>query len=257
MGFKSEQIQASNTETEKEFMQRIINLICAVDTTRISCSTTAEAQYSDSTATATFDINIDNNYSLRIKRGAVNSSGTNNFWFSIIVDGVEYCKSSAAIRLWSSGTSGSGTGAVGGGYVKVSCYVDNDFIFIWFGTKHNGPVTETFPTQYCTAFVTDEDDECYASGLYNSTDIASQQYYKCSDAGAGYYLIKPLDYVDQAGTISYLANMYVPISSNGNPSKFARGLIASSTRTLGESLFFDGKSYFAIGTNILTEIVSE
>ena len=255
MGFKSEQIHASSTETEKEWVQRIINLIVSMDS-RITCDTDADEQYADSTSSgrATFDIDIGGHYILRLKRRNTNNNTTSGYIFSIVVDDVEYYISSSTLRFWYSSTTANST--VANGYFKVSTFIADDFIFMWFGVHHDTSIAAVFPSAYSTSFITDEDDETYANGYDNSNNITSKSYYKCSDGGSGYTLSKCLNYIDQVGTISYLANMYVPIYSNGNPSKFAQGLIASSTRTLGDYLIFDGKNYFAVGTNILAEIAA-
>lgn len=252
MGFVSTMIQTATNETEVEYVQRIIDTICAIDS-RITCNTTAAAQYADSTSasTATFDIDIDNRYKLRLKRKNTNNNSTTGFICSIVVDGSEYAVSGTNLRWWySNSTANTVTGP---GYFKVSAFIDTDSIFVWIGIHHDTPISAVFPTTYSTATITDLDDGTYAAGLSGSNLITDAGYYKCDDGSTGYLLTKVLNFIDEAGTISYLQNMNAPIYSNGNPAKFGKGLIASSTRTLGESLFFDGKSYFAVGTNILIE----
>jgi hypothetical protein len=252
MGFVSSMIQTASGETEVEYAQRIIDTICALDS-RITCNTTAAAQYADSTSasTATFDIDIDNRYIFRLKRKNTNNNATTGFLCSIVVDGSEYAVSATNLRWWY--TNSTANTVIGTGYFKVSAFLDDNNIFIWIGMHHDTPISAVFPTNYSTATITDLDDNAYAAGLNNSNLIADASYYKCDDGSTGYQLTKVLNFIDQAGTISYLQNMNAPIYSNGNPAKFAKGLIASSTRTLGESLFFDGKSYFAVGTNVLIE----
>lgn len=262
MIFKSEIIKSmsGSGETEVEYVQRIINLITSMDS-RITCNTTAAAQYADTSATATIDFNINNSYVLRLKRAAVNSTTTTYWWFSIIIDGVEYYKVSGnnGLRFWTSASTANST--IGSGAFKITTCADNDFLFVWIGMNYDtgsSQFNDIFQKNYCTAFITDEDDEVYATALnkQNSTDLASGEFYKCSNGSAGFSLIKPLNYIDQVGTISYLMNMYTPIANSGAPAKYAQGLMACSTRSLGDSLTFDGKNYFAVGTNILAEITA-
>lgn len=255
MGFTSTILQGGANETEIEYMQRVVDTLCALDS-RITCNTTAAAQYEDLTTdyTATFDIDIDGEYQLRLKRARTNgdTSGIQGCFFSIIVDGNEYCKSSAAPRLWSNQTKPTQT--VGTGYyLKIAAFIDDEHIFIWIGGATNTSNIPFFPSGYSTGMIIDNDDKYYASGVHNSNLITEQSFYKCEDASAGFMMPKALNYIDAPGTISYLQNLDAPLYSNGSPAKFATGLVASSTRTLGESLFFDGKSYLAIGTNILIE----
>ena len=248
MGYVSTMIQASSTETEVQFVQRIVDMFTGLDS-RITCNTTAAAQYVDNDAKATFDFDINNQYKLRMKRSAINSSQNTQWNFSIVIDDLEYVISNNS-RLWQNNSTKNTT--VGNGYDKVTAFIDEKFIFIWFGANYGEPVTSLFPTMYGTALITDGTNY-YATGVKGTNDIASGAFYKCDDGSSGFALTKVLNFIDQAGTISYLQNMNAPIYANGAPAKFAEGLIASSTRTLGESLFFDGKSYFAVGTNILAE----
>lgn len=264
MIFKSEMIKsmAYSGETEVEYVQRIINLITSMDS-RITCNTTAAAQYADTSATATIDFNINNSYILRFKRAQANSTGTQYWWISIIIDGVEYYKGpstgTTGMRFWTSSSTANST--IGSGAFKITTCADDDFLFVWIGMNYDtssSQFNDIFQKNYCMAFITDEDDEVYATALnrQNSTDLASGEFYRCSNGSAGFSLTKPLDYIDQVGTISYLMNMYTPIANNGAPAKYAQGLIACSTRSLGDSLTFDGKNYFAVGTNILAEITA-
>ena len=255
MGYVSTILQGGANETEIEYMQRVVDTLCALDS-RITCNTTAAAQYADLTTdyTATFDIDIDGEYQLRLKRSKTNghTSGIQGYFFSIIVDGNEYCKSTAAPRMWSNQTTPTQT--VGTGYYfKIAAFIDTEHIFIWMGGATNTSNIAFFPVGYCTGMLIDGDGKYYASGVHNSNLITEQSFYKCENASAGFMMPKVLNYIDEPGTISYLQNLYAPLYSNGSPAKFATGLIASSTRTLGESLFFDGKNYLAIGTNILIE----
>ena len=195
MGFYSDQIHAGATETEIEFVQRIIDMITGIDP-RITCNTTAAAQYLDTTATATFDFDIDGKYILRMKRAAVNSQQVSTYKFSTIIDDVEY-NVSGAIRMWT--TNSTGSTVVGNGYDKVSAYVTDNDIFIWFGAKYNSEVTDIFPNNYLTGFVTDDNDNAYCYGYYNSNDVQAQSFYK-TDGTAGFSLVKVLNYAEEAGT---------------------------------------------------------
>lgn len=255
MGFTSTILQGGANETEIEYVQRIIDTLCALDS-RITCNTTAAAQYADLTtaSTATFDIDIDGEYQFRLKRSRTNgdTTGVQGLFCSIIVDSNEYCRGNNFPRMWANQTKP--TDAVGTGYyLKIAAFIDTEHIFIWMGGATNISNIAFFPVGYCTGMIIDDNDKYYASGVYNSNLITEQSFYKCEDASAGFMMPKVLNYIDAPGTISYLQNLDAPLYSNGSPARFATGLIASSTRTLGESLFFDGKNYLAIGTNILIE----
>ena len=246
MGFSTTQIQAAAGETEQSFVQRVIDMIVGIDS-RITCNTTAAAQYADTSATATFDYDIDGKYIFRMTRGAVNSSQAGGYYFSIIVDGVEYT-SSAYVRMWTKNSTASTD--VQNGYDRISAYATDNDLFLWFGAYYNQEV-EIIPSHYISGFVTDGDNEAYCYGNKNSNDIQDQSFYKI-DGTTGYSLPKLLSYTDVPGMISIVKNGN-PIKNSGGFVSFAKDLIPSSTRTVGDSVVFDGKTYFAVGTNLLVK----
>lgn len=251
MGFISHQIQASNTDTEIVWVQKIIDLICGIDS-RITCNTTAAQQYADLTSAsrATFDIDIAGKYKLRLKRSATNNTQTSQYIFSIIVNESEYSISST-IRMWTTNTAGTGT--VSNGFFKVAAYITDNDIFIWFGAAYGTEITDVLPKNYCTSLITDQNNIAYCNGLYNSNDITGTGLYKCSDGTTGYALVKCLNYTESVGNISYIENN--PISSTGAFAAYAKDIIACTTISAGTSIVLStGEQCFAVGTNALVLI---
>ena len=252
MAFITEQIHAGASETELEYVQRIIDTITGIDD-RITCNTTAAAQYADTSATATFDFDIDGKYAIRFKRAAVNSSNARGFIVSIIVNEVEYAQSGSTLRFWYAQTTSSG--AVQNGWFKTSAYATDNTIFIWFGAHHDTEISDICPSMYASALITDGDNVNYANGVASSNDIASASFYKTDDGTSGFSLPKLLAYTDALGMISIIKNGN-PIKSAGGFVSFAKDLIPSSTRTVGDQVVFDGHTYFAVGTNLLIKEVA-
>lgn len=252
MAYKFTEVTAGGQLTEIEYIQTIVDAIVGIDS-RITCNTTAAAQYSDSSATATFDFNIDGKYFVRLKRGNNNASQTQSYKFSIIVNEVEYVVSSG-IRFWSSNTSPSGYPSANA-HFKVAAYTTDNDIFLWIGANYNGSVVETYPTNYASALITDENDIAYCGAVIGSNDLGAPELYKCSDGSSGFALVKPLAYTESVGNISIVDNCFNPISSSGAFSTFTKDLIACSTVTIGSTIIIDGKTYIAVSSNILIEEV--
>lgn len=246
MAFITAQIHAGATETELEYIQRIIDTITGIDS-RITCNTTAAAQYADTSGTATFDFDIDGKYTIRFKRANTNSSQTYSYKFSIIVDSVEYAISSNIRVFYSNSTSST---VVRDGWFKVSAYITDNTIFLWFGAHHDTEIADICPSNYSSSLITDGDNVNYANGVASSNDIASASFYKTDDGTSGFSLPKLLAYTDALGMISIIKNGN-PIKNSGGFVSFAKDLIPSSTRTVGEQVVFDGHTYFAVGTNLL------
>ena len=251
MAFITEQIHAGASETELEYAQRIIDTITGIDD-RITCNTTAEAQYADTSATATFDFDIDGKYKIRFKRANTNSNQTNSYKFSIIVDSVEYAVSSNIRVYYSSSTAST---AVVNGWFKISAYATDNTLFLWFGAHHDTAISDICPSMYASALITDGDNVNYANGIASSNDIASASFYKTDDGTSGFSLPKLLAYTDALGMISIIKNGN-PVKSAGGFVSFAKDLIPSSTRTVGDQVVFDGHTYFAVGTNLLIKEVA-
>lgn len=250
MGFISNQIHAAATETQTQWVQRIIDTITAIDP-RITCDTTAAAQYADDSNTATFDFNINDEYILRFTRGAVNSSNTNGFIISMIVNNTEYPVLSNT-RMWY--TSGKADTAVTNGYFKVSAFLSQNNIFIWFGFHHDQEISDILPTKFGISLIADENNIYYCNFVTASNDIAPAGLYKCSDGTTGYSLVKCLNYAENVGNISLIENYKNPIASTGAFATFAKDLIACSTIAIGSSITIDGKNYFAVSTNIIAPV---
>lgn len=249
MGFISDQIHAAITETQLDYMQRIVDTITSIDP-RITCNTTAAAQYADDTNTATFDFSIDDKYIIRIKRRNVNSNNDSSFFISMIVNNIEY-NISSAIRMFY--TSGKASTAVTNGWFKIAAYVSDNDIFIWFGAHHDTAISDILPTTYSTLLITDMNDVNYCGSVAGSNDVTAVGLYKCSDGTTGYALVKCLNYTESAGNISYIENN--PISSTGAFASYAKDIKACTTIGAGTSIvLLTGEKCFAVGTNALVLI---
>lgn len=250
MALKTVLLNPAADLSEDAYLQNIIDTIVGLDS-RITCDTTAAAQYSDSSATATFDFDIDGKYQIRFKRSAANNVNKRTYKISVIIDGSEY-NISDEITMWLTNTTSTGSG-VGGGYFRVTAWLSDNAMIFWFGGHYNiEPSIFPQPTnvgRYITALILDDNNIAIAGGLKSSDDILSISYYKCSDGSAGFSLVKPLNYTEEVGKISYISNN--PISTGGAFSSFAKDLISSSTVTLGSSIVIDGKTYLAVATNLL------
>ena len=247
--FLSTQIQASNTETQEAYMQRIIDAFTGIDP-RITCSTTASAQYADTSGHATFDFNIDNKYAIRFYRRQANNTNDNSFFISTIINGVQYDQSSA-VRFVYASTQGSGL--VANGCFKVSIFKTDEDLIIWLGVHHDTPISAQLPSTYTAALICDEDDNYYSRGYYNSNTPIAYSMYKCDDGTSNYNVVKCLAYAEAPGIISYVREN--PISGNGLYLANAKNLIGCSTVSIGSVLAFPtGKNYFAVDPNVIIEI---
>ncbi len=250
MSFVTNQIHAASAETQVEWVQRIVDLITGIDS-RITCNTTAAEQYADDADTATFDFNINDEFVLRFTRNAVNGSNTNGFAISLIVNETEYIVL-ANTRMWY--TSGTGSTAVTNGYFKVSAFLSEDNIFLWFGFHHDNEISDLLPSKFGVAMIADENNITYCGAISASNDFGGVSLYKCEDGASGFSFVKPLNYTESVGNISIIDNCFNPIASSGTLGTFAKGLIACSTVAAGSSMVIEGKTYFAISTNILEEV---
>lgn len=250
MSFVTNQIHAASAETQVEWVQRIVDLITGIDL-RITCNTTAAEQYADDADTATFDFNIDNKYILRFTRRAVNGSNANGFDISIVVNETEYSVVSG-VRMWYA--SGTGSSAVSNGYFKVSAFESDDNIFIWFGCHHDAEISDLLPSNFGTMIILDENYNSYCGAISASNDFGGVSLYKCEDGTSGFSFLKPLNYTESVGNISIIDNCFNPIANAGAFATFAKSLIACSTVAAGSSMVIEGKTYFAISTNILEEV---
>ena len=247
--FLSTQIQASNTETQQEYMQRVINAFTSIDP-RITCSTTSAAQYADTSGHATFDFDIDNKYVIRFYRRNVNSNNDNSFFISTIINGVQYDQSSA-IRFVYASTQGSGL--VVNGCFKVSIFKTDEDLIIWLGVHHDTPISDQLPSTYSSALIYDESDNYYSRGIPANNSPLNYSLYKCDDGTSNYNVVKCLGYAEAPGIISYVREN--PISGNGLYLSNAKNLIGCSTVSLGSVLAFpSGKNYFAVHPNVIIEI---
>lgn len=247
--FISTQIHASDVETQEQYMQRVIDTICGIDS-RITCNTTASAQYADSSAHATFDFNIDDEYVLRFYRRNVNSSNDASFFISTIINGVEYDRSSNVRMFYTAGTAQT---QVVNGYLKVSAFLTDEDIFLWIGAHHDQPIQDLLPSSYATCMVCDKNDNYYAKGIPANNSPLSYSLYKCDDGTANYNIVKCLNYAEAPGIISYIRE--APISGNGQLFANAKNLITCTTVPIGSTLAFpSGTNYFAVEANVIIDI---
>lgn len=107
-----------------------------------------------------------------------------------------------------------------------------------------------YRNQNQVAYITDETN--YFGGIVsNSANILDVKFYRCSDGAGVYYLKQLIAFTPYEGSICYSS---VAICNNGSSIFKIKGILSCSTVTLYSTLYFNGKTYVAIGTNHLVEI---
>lgn len=249
MGFNSIEVVGSNTLTEIEYLQNIIDAIVSIDP-RITCATTSAAQFADltSASTATFTFDIDGKYQIVLTRGKNNSLTNATYSFNIVVNGTDYV-TTTGIRFFSGNLSP--TASVGtNSHFKVSAYTTNHEVLLWFGADGYGSAIPKIPSNFSTILICDSDNVYYCGAVGSSNDIVGSTLYKCDDETTGFQIAKLLNYAESAGNISIVKNVFNPISKPSGIS-LTKDLYGCSTIEIGSSIVADGDTYFAIGTNLL------
>ena len=251
MGFNSIEVVGSNTLTEIEYLQNIIDAIVSIDP-RITCNTTSAAQFADltSASTATFTFDVDGKYQFVITRGKNNASTNATYKFNIVVNGTDYV-ASTSIRFFSGNLAPTAPVGVNS-HFKVSAYTTDHEVLLWFGADGNGSAIPKIPSSYSTILICDSENDYYCGAVDSSNDVVGSTLYKCDDETAGFHIAKILNYAESAGNISIVKNVFNPISKPSGIS-FTKDLYGCSTIGIGSSIVADGETYFAVGTNLLVK----
>ena len=253
MGFNSIEVVGSNTLTEIEYLQNIIDAIVSLDP-RITCGTTSAEQFADltSASTATFTFDVDSKYQIVMTRDKNNSATNAKYKFNIVVDGADYA-ASAGITFFPGNIAP--TAPVGeNSHFKVSAYTTNHEVILWFGANGFGPVSSTIPDSYSSMLICDSENDYYCGGVGSSNNIVGATLYKCDDATTGFQIAKILNYAESAGNISIVKNVFNPISKPSGIS-LTKDLYGCSTIAIGSAIVADGDTYFAVGSNLLCKEV--
>lgn len=236
----------TNTGTEIEFMQGLVDLICGLDSsiTVVDVNgnpTTVAEQYEErsSTNTPQFIFEFGTGFNLGIKR----NNSTNNSVDKIQV-GV------------GSGTNISYNGSFWGGNFTIDTdatrkqfvtYIKSDtMVGIWMG-----PYTASFTSEVRASIlklITPTAN--YVGGLYNSNAVMTSNFIGTDSTHTLYTL---LSYRADAGNIDYIN--YSIFMSGGVKSFTFPDIYSCSTVSIGTSIALpNGKNYFAIGTNSMVEV---
>lgn len=255
MAYKSVQVSASGNTTEIDQMQLIIDAITGLDA-RITCNTTSAQQFADLTSAsrAEFEFTVNDKFSFKMTRAITNDAKTQNYTFTTIINGVVY--SSKNIKMWNNIIFPSGLPTVGSSF-KIAMFDTEGEIIIWIGVNATGGVSDQYPNNYCLGLIKTSDDKYLASGVADNNNIMSQSFYVCDSVAGGYSLVQMIPYAVDAGQIHILTGIFNPILLGGVVDSYAVDLIPCSTVTLFAPLTIGGRSYFAIGTNLLVEINEE
>lgn len=251
MAYKSVQVSASGTTTEIEQMQIIIDAITGLDP-RITCNTTAAAQFADLTSAsrAEFEFTVNDKFSFKMKRATTNDARTQNYTFTTIINGVVY--SSKNIKMWNNIILPSGLPTVGSSF-KIAMFDTEGEIIIWIGVNATGGVSSQYPNNYCLGLIKTSDDKYLASGVADNNNIMSQSFYDCDSVAGGFSIVNMIPYGVDVGQIHLLTGNYNPILLGGVIDSYTLDLIPCSTVTLFASLTIRGHLYFAIGTNLIVQ----
>lgn len=254
MGFNSIEVVGSNTLTEIEYLQNIIDAIVSLDP-RITCDTTSAEQFADltSASTATFTFDVDGKYQFVITRGKDNGTTNATYAFKIVVNGTDYV-TTTGIRFFSGNlapTASVGTNS----HFKVSAYATNHEVLLWFGADSYGSAIPKIPSNFSTILICDSDNIYYCGAVGSSNNIVGASLYKCDDETTGFQIAKLLDYAENTGDISIVKNVFNPIIKPSGIS-LTKDLYGCSTIAIGSAIVADGDTYFAVGTNLLIKEVA-
>lgn len=244
--------------TELQMWQFILDFMTSVDP-RITCNTTIEAQFSDPTATATFDFNIDNQYVVRMYRDNTNNAPAYGIRIVIIVNGVIYGITSYSYS-WRYGYYYYDAKGGENYHLRLKIMSDTNYILLWMGLSWGDDYNilhRVFPPSCSTAYLKAPDNECYASIYsYQASNsradyILRGPFYRCSD-GSTNFTVAPnvFPYSETAGTLAY--TQHCPILSSSTQVADFTEFVTCSTIDIGTSLVLsNGKPYISIGDHTL------
>lgn len=237
------QFSYSSNETEIEFMQGLIDLICGLDTD-ITCEdangneTTAAAQFADLTSAskASFFFNFGNALRIEFRRGAANNANSSSYIIYNNTTNVKTLNFSSSSNLPT--TSATRTFFVG--YTKSS-----NVICFWLG-QHN--VSAFANTTYSFIRVKTSNDN-YLGNIGSSGVMTSTLY----NANSSATFVSALPYSCQSGYIDYIDS--AKFISGGTKQFETSEIYSCSTISIFSSIALpNGKNYFAVGANALIEV---
>lgn len=249
--FKSELLGIDGSMTERQNLTIIWDYLIGLDA-RITCNTTPDTQFDDTSNTATFDFDIDGKFQIRLQRGAVNSTATRAYYGSIIVNGNEYGRKADNIF----GTNVTPDSGSANGGLRIASYIDTNVILICISQKNTMSSTN-LPGHMCFAMITDGDKN-YFAGYNNGSPvtfagITSMYFYKTLDATAGYTVPKMINFTAPTGSICY--SSILPVQNSNGLAFYCADIFSCSTVSIGANIALpNGKNYFAIDANAMVVI---
>lgn len=232
----------TNSGTELDFIQGIIDIICDMDD-NITLEdingdpTTVAAQYADLTSSsqADFYLRFNDNFRLELKRGANNATNTYNFSF-------KSTQSTRDIRFAYAGRVP--TYEVARQYYIT--YVDGENVkILYFGDYNASGLSGT----NCSLIYLKDSSEVYVGHMNSNVALNANLY---GDTNTLTYSAL-LPYATEAGSIDYVGS--TSFMSGGAKALTISEIYSCSTINQFSSIGLpNGKNYFAIGTNAMVEV---
>lgn len=234
----------SNTGTEIEFMQGLIDLICGLGD-GITCEdesgnpTTAQAQYADltSASTALFYINFGNNVRLMIRRGSTNNNNTTFFYFDDYGHGIGFVRNNQAVMTVIERTC------------FITYYKNDGIVHFSIGSFDTVRLSDA---KHHFMLVKNGSNWLVGRATYPNVPIA--QTFTDGEISGTFPILYP--YSAGAGHIDYSSS--IPFISGGSKQFDCADIMPCSTVAQWASIALpDGKNYLAIGTNAMVELDAE
>jgi hypothetical protein len=239
----------TNTGTEIDFMEGLVDLICGLDSsiTVVDVNgnpTTVAEQYEErsSTNTPQFIFEFGTGFNLGIKR----NNSTNN-----VVDKIQVGVGSGT-NISYNGSFWGDTLAIDtdGNRSQFVAYLKSDtMVGIWIG-PYTGSFTYNIRASILKLITPTAN---YVGGIYNSNAVMTSNFIG-NNSNNNFYTL--LSYNAEAGNIDYINHSI--FMSGGVKSFTFPDIYSCSTVSIGTSIALpNGKNYFAIGTNALVEVEPE
>lgn len=246
-----------DSHTELQMWQFIIDYMTGLDP-RITCNTTVDAQFADSSATATFDFDIDGQYILRMYRNAVNSNAASGIYIVAVVNDIVYGPRYAHGWRYSYHYDDHKTGE--NYHLRMKSIVDSNYILIWVGLdwySNTAMLAAAFPTSVSSAYLKTSDNaycSTYDTSNLDGCYILRGTFYRCSDGATNFSVSNTLlNFNAGIGNLSY--TQHCPILNNGQMEVDFTEFTSCSTITLGASIALEnGNTYLAIGDHTLAPL---
>lgn len=242
---KFKQFSYSKTSDEIEFMQGLINLICADGD--ITCEdasgnlTTAALQYADLTSSsrATFYFNFGDGYRFSLSRKNTNNTGSNQFYingnfnnsYGPFCSRDDYSVNTVAERIY-----------------NLKFIKSDKLFYLGIGDFNNS-------TPRCVIFHYNDTHNEFHGVSQSGQDLISVTFSSVNDSAA---LVFPsvLSYSAAAGNIDFID--HTPMISSGIKQFDAGEIYSCSTVSQFSSIALpNGKTYYAIGTHFMVEVEAD